>query len=106
MAVIIGLTGGIGSGKTTIMKHIEQMGIEVYYADEAGKHVMEIPEVIEAVQQLFHESAVVTDGKLDRKKIAGIVFKDAAKLSTFVVNNIDLKQSFFEIESIINEFLR
>ena len=44
--IIVGLTGGIGSGKTTIAKQFVSLGIPVYIADEEAKKIMELPEVI------------------------------------------------------------
>lgn len=81
MAIIVGLTGGIGSGKTTVMKHIETLGYKVYYADEAGKRIMEQPEIIRQVQNIFDEDVVNESGYLDRKRIASIVFNNADKLT-------------------------
>lgn len=81
MAIIVGLTGGIGSGKTTVMKHIETLGYKVYYADEAGKRIMEQPEIIRQVQNIFDEDVVNESGYLDRKRIASIVFNNADKLA-------------------------
>lgn len=73
---VIGLTGGIGSGKTTVIEYIASKGFPVYIADNAGKQVMEIPEVIEKVNRLFNESVLLPDGMLDRKKIGAIVFNN------------------------------
>ncbi|MDN3707503.1 dephospho-CoA kinase [Myroides ceti] len=81
MAIIVGLTGGIGSGKTTVMKHIETLGYKVYYADEAGKRIMEQPEMIRQVQNIFDEDVVDESGYLDRKRIASIVFNNPDKLT-------------------------
>lgn len=71
---VIGLTGGIGSGKTTVIQYIASKGFPVYIADDAGKRVMETTEVIEKVKRLFNESVLLPDGRLDRKKIGTIVF--------------------------------
>lgn len=81
MAIIVGLTGGIGSGKTTVMKHVEALGYKVYNADEAGKRVMEQPEIILQVQKIFDQNVISESGNLDRKKIASIVFNDPDKLT-------------------------
>ncbi len=81
MAIIVGLTGGIGSGKTTVMKHIETLGYKVYYADEAGKRLMEQPEIIRQVQNIFDEDVTDKSGHLDRKRIASIVFNNPDKLT-------------------------
>lgn len=73
---VIGLTGGIGSGKTTVIEYIASKGFPVYIADNAGKQVMEVPEVIEKVNRLFNESVLLPGGTLDRKKIGAIVFNN------------------------------
>lgn len=76
----IGLTGGIGSGKTTVARIFEVLGIPVYYADQAAKRLMhEDPELQEQVRKHFGDAAY-ENGKLNNKYIAGIVFKDQSKL--------------------------
>lgn len=80
MARIIGLTGGIGSGKSSIMKHIETLGYKVYYADDAGKKVMQQKEIIDQIVLLFGSGVLNEDLTLNRKKIAEIVFVDSDKL--------------------------
>jgi dephospho-CoA kinase len=77
----IGLTGGFGSGKTTIANIFEVFGIPVYYADAASKRLMnENEEVKAAVQNMFGEE-VYPEGKLDRKYLAEVVFNDENKLA-------------------------
>lgn len=76
---IIGLTGGIGSGKTTVAKYMESLGIPVYISDLEAKKVMEFPAVIDQINGAFNEG-VVMDGKLDRDKLASIVFNQPDKL--------------------------
>jgi dephospho-CoA kinase len=49
MTKIIGLTGGIGSGKTTIANHFRSLGIPVYIADDEARKIMQTPEVIDAL---------------------------------------------------------
>lgn len=76
----IGLTGGIGSGKTTVAKIFETLGIPVYYADDAARHLLNSnPTLKEAVIQHFGEAAY-QDGVLDRKYLAAIVFSNKEKL--------------------------
>lgn len=79
MTKIIGLTGGIGSGKTTAAQYIASKGIPVYIADEAGKKVLSDENVITEISGLFGAD-VLTDGKIDRKALAAIVFNDRKKL--------------------------
>ncbi|MBL7738273.1 MAG: dephospho-CoA kinase [Chitinophagaceae bacterium] len=76
----VGLTGGIGSGKSTVAKIFEVLGIPVYYADDAAKQIMNTdPELKAAVIADFGEAAY-KEGKLDRAYIASIVFSDNKKL--------------------------
>ena len=79
MTKIIGLTGGIGSGKTTVAKFFEKKGIPIYIADERAKLIMDRPDIVACVQTVFEEDVVV-DGKLNRKKMRDLVFQDAALL--------------------------
>lgn len=85
MTKIIGLTGGIGSGKTTIANYLASLKIPVYIADDAGKKVMQKPEIIEAVQEKFGDG-IVEDNQLNRAKLAEIVFKDPEQLK--ILNSI------------------
>ncbi|AWI25965.1 dephospho-CoA kinase [Flavobacterium pallidum] len=80
MSKIIGLTGGIGSGKTTVAKMFTELGVPVYIADDAGKKVLDLPKAVNALKQVFGEK-VFTDGHPDRKKIAALVFGNPEKLS-------------------------
>jgi len=76
----VGLTGGIGSGKTTVAKLFETLGIPVYYADDRAKHLMNTDELLKAsIIQNFGNDAY-KNGELDRKYIAGIVFNNKEKL--------------------------
>lgn len=80
MTKIIGLTGGIGSGKTTVANFFKEKGVPVYIADDEAKKIMDNNEVITEVQQLFEEKVIDNFGKLDRKKISQIVFHNKEKL--------------------------
>jgi len=76
----IGLTGGLGSGKSTVAQIFEVLGIPVYYADTATKLLLDENENIKsAVIKSFGEAAY-PEGKLDRKYLAEIVFNDPGKL--------------------------
>jgi len=80
MSIIVGLTGGIGSGKTTVAKLFEKQGIPIYIADDRARMVMERPDVVEAVQQIFTTSVINADGLLDRAKIKQLVFDNKGLL--------------------------
>ena len=79
MPKIIGLTGGIGSGKTTIANYLASLGIPVYIADDAGKKVMQQQEIIKEIQEKFGFD-IVENNQLNRSKLAEIVFNNPDQL--------------------------
>ncbi|MNQ00447.1 Dephospho-CoA kinase [compost metagenome] len=79
MTKIIGLTGGIGSGKTTIANYFSSLGIPVYIADDEAKKITQTSEVIDSIKKTFGE-AIFDNGLLNRQKLAEIVFNDPEKL--------------------------
>jgi dephospho-CoA kinase len=81
MILKVGITGGIGSGKSTVAKVFEVLGIPVYYADEAAKRLMnEDPDLKEQLVKQFGIETYV-DGKLNRKYLSALVFNDEEKLA-------------------------
>jgi dephospho-CoA kinase len=77
----IGLTGGIGSGKTTVARIFEVLGIPVYYADQAAKDLMnQDPELKNKIISGFGPQSY-KEGKIDRPFLASRVFGDAEKLA-------------------------
>jgi len=78
----VGITGNIGSGKTTVSKIFEVLGIPVFYADDAAKSVMvNDPILIDAIKSTFGKASYFDDGTLNRKHIAAIVFNNEAELN-------------------------
>jgi len=76
----IGITGGIGSGKSTVCKIFEVLGIPVYYADDRAKWLMNNDSnLIEGVKSVFGNEAYHPDSTLNRPFIADIVFNDKSK---------------------------
>jgi len=76
----VGITGGIGSGKSTVARIFGVLGIPVYYADGAAKRLMnEDPQLIEQIIQHFGSNAY-EDGKLNRSYISSLVFNNKEKL--------------------------
>jgi len=93
---IIGLTGGIGSGKTTIANYIKSKGIPVYLSDLEAKKVMELPEIISKIVKVFGIDVLGKNNLLDREKLATLVFNNTNNLKKLneivhpaVKNNFD-----------------
>ncbi|MCE1202265.1 MAG: dephospho-CoA kinase [Bacteroidia bacterium] len=76
----VGITGGIGSGKTSVCKVFEFYGIPVFNADVEAKRLYENPEIRDWVKENI--STVVFDDhdRLDRRKLATVIFQDEKKL--------------------------
>ncbi|MEO5892150.1 MAG: dephospho-CoA kinase [Ferruginibacter sp.] len=81
MILKVGITGGMGSGKSTVSKVFEVLGIPVYYADDAAKRLMNNNEELKRqLQELFGDATYI-DGALNRKYLSGLVFNNAEKLA-------------------------
>ncbi len=76
----VGLTGGIGSGKTTVARIFETLGIPIYYADDAAKRLMNSNEELKSLIIKHFGEESYQQGELNRKYIASIVFNDKEKL--------------------------
>lgn len=79
MTKIIGLTGGIGSGKTTVSKMFEELGVRIYNSDLEAKKIMQMPELIILLKNHFGSDFFEND-ILNRTKLADLVFKNPEKL--------------------------
>ena len=78
--IIVGLTGGIGSGKTTVAKQFSTLGIPVYIADEEAKGLMRRSKIIKRrLIKLFGDEAYI-DNELNKPFLANIIFNDKAYL--------------------------
>ncbi|MTG97778.1 MULTISPECIES: dephospho-CoA kinase [Myroides] len=94
---IVGLTGGIGSGKTTVAKMFEAEGIPIYIADDRAKYIMDRQDVIDRIQAVFPINVLDALGKLDRRKIREVVFDNKSLLNE--LNSIvhpEVKKDFLE----------
>lgn len=77
----IGLTGGIGAGKSTVSARFAALGAVVLDADAVSRQALEPGGCCyEAVLSLFGREIALADGRIDRRRVAGIVFSDAAML--------------------------
>ncbi len=77
----IGITGGIGSGKTTVAKIFEVLGVPVYYADDAAKRLMNEDETLKCQLIEHFGPAVYENGQLNRPLLSSLVFNAPEKLS-------------------------
>jgi dephospho-CoA kinase len=78
----VGITGNIGSGKTTVSKIFELLGIPVFYADEEAKKVMINDSIlVSEIKSVFGEQSYLEDGGLNRKYLASIVFNNNDELN-------------------------
>ena len=78
---LAGITGGIGSGKTTICKIFQTLGVNVYYADDRAKYLMETNgEIADRIMSIFGEDAYI-EGKPDRLHIAKLAFENKELLT-------------------------
>lgn len=77
----IGITGGIGSGKSTVVKVFEQLGVPVFIADDQAKELMNTDlELIAEIKQVFGENVYTPKGELNRTMLASLVFNAPDKL--------------------------
>jgi dephospho-CoA kinase len=76
---ILGLTGGIGSGKTVVGEMFARLGAEIIDADQLAREVVEPGQpALEEIVQRFGSDILQPDGRLDRARLGGIVFADAS----------------------------
>lgn len=87
MTLRIGITGGIGSGKTTVCQIFASLGIPVYYADDRAKWLMgNDPQLIATLKDAFGEKTYTEQGTLDRAYLAELVFNNQEQLD--ILNSI------------------
>jgi dephospho-CoA kinase len=85
LPLLVGVTGGIGSGKSTVCAMLAEMGCDLFEADRIAKELqLEDPEVIRGIEELFGRDVYSRDASgrlvIDRKAIASVVFSDPDKL--------------------------
>lgn len=80
MGQIIGITGGIASGKSTVSLYLQELGFTIVDADLASRAVVEPgEEAYHQVVKAFGEDILLTDGNIDRVKLGSIIFNDQEK---------------------------
>lgn len=76
--VKIAVTGGIGSGKSAVIKLLQEMGYPTFSCDEIYRECIELPEYVKEVEKAF--PSAVTGGKIDRKALSELIFSDERNL--------------------------
>ncbi len=79
---VIGILGGIGSGKSTVAAEFAKLGCKVIDADEIAHELLNEPSVKEKLLDIFGQDILDSSDKIDRKKLAEIVFTDKKKIAS------------------------
>ncbi len=80
--ISVGITGGIGSGKSTVCKVFEAINIPIYYADDRAKHLMRYDIKLSlAIRELLSDDAYLVNGELNREFISSQVFQNKELLT-------------------------
>ena len=100
--MILGLTGGIGTGKSTVANMLKKRGIPVVDTDLISREVIEYPEIIEKIKLEISNEVFDFNNKLDRKKMSEIVFKNQEKLKKLneIMPPEILKKMWLEVEKL------
>lgn len=78
--IVIGITGSIGAGKTTVLNFLAKNGVITISSDDIANSLIEVDdEVRNGIKNIFGEGVFDKEGGIDKKKIADIIFKDDAK---------------------------
>jgi dephospho-CoA kinase len=77
---IVGITGGIGSGKTTVCNIFSSLGVPIYHADDEAKKLYSLPHLKEELKKRFGAAIINKNGDLDKKKMADLIFNDEKSL--------------------------
>jgi dephospho-CoA kinase len=101
---IIGLTGGIGSGKSTVAQILSKLGAVILEADKLGHEVLQSTEAKREIVSAFGEGVLAADGTIDRKKLSAKVFGNPGALNT--LNNIVHPRMYQKTVSKFDEYRR
>jgi dephospho-CoA kinase len=101
---IIGILGGIGSGKSTVAAEFAKLGCTVIDADKIAHELLDQPEVRQEIVALFGEGILDSAGKIDHKKLSDVIFADAQRLLSLnkIIHPLVLKR----VEDLIGLYKR
>jgi dephospho-CoA kinase len=101
---IIGILGGIASGKSTVAAEFAKLGCKVIDADKIAHEVIEQKNIKKKIVDVFGSDVLNSASEVDRKKLAGVVFSSAKKLS--LLNNIVHPLVIAQVEQLIEQYNR
>lgn len=99
---IIGILGGIGSGKSTAAEYFQRLGCVVINADIIARQHLESPQILSKIQDFLGRDAILPNGKADRKAIANRVFSNPEQLKT--LNGLIHPLVMADIENLIKTY--
>ncbi len=99
---VIGITGGIGSGKSTVSGYIRSLGFDVIDADGIARDLACNKDVMSEIHDFFGDAVFCSDGSLDRKRMAEIVFSDIMKRE--LLENIITSRVVSDVTKILAEY--
>lgn len=93
--LIIGILGGIGSGKSTVASELSKLDCKVIDADKIAHNALDKKDVKQQIINLFGQEILGPSGRIDRRKLSDIVFADAGKLSSLnrIIHPLVLKRT-------------
>ncbi|MGN0736384.1 MAG: dephospho-CoA kinase [Anaerovoracaceae bacterium] len=103
---VIGLTGGTGSGKSTVATYLENKGCVIIDADEISRELTKPGgEALEPIRRRFGDEVFFEDGTLDRKKLGTIVFNDNVKLRSLeeITTDIVVRKVLEKVDHLKNQ---
>ena len=101
---IIGILGGVGSGKSTVAAEFVKLGCEVIDADKIAHELLDTPAVKEKIVASFGQAVLDSGGKIDHRKLADTVFTNGDKLS--LLNSIVHPPVLARAEELIKQYNR
>lgn len=104
--MILGLTGGIGTGKSTVANMLKEKGIPVVDTDLISREVIQYPEIIEKIKLEISNEVFDFNNKLNRKKMSEIVFENQEKLKKLneIMHPEILKKMWKEVEKLKKDY--
>ena len=104
--MILGLTGGIGTGKSTVANMLKEKGIPVVDTDLISREVIQYPEIIEKIKLEISNEVFDFENKLDRKKMSEIVFENQEKFKKLneIMHPEILKKMWNEVEKLKKDY--